>query len=128
MGTQEKLKHIKEILATAFLNATDQSISMGLQYGYKSYPVDDGEVKGWAVDISVKEAGYGERTIQTLKFRRPDNIDIKKMEYHVLLELLTSTTFSSLIMWYEAAKMLATDVELQKEIIHETKKGNITTD
>jgi hypothetical protein len=127
MGTQEKLQHIKEILATTFLNATNQSIALGLQYKYESYPVEEDSIKGWCVDIIVKEAGYGERTIQTLRFRRPDNIDAKRMEYHVLLEVLTSLTMSSLLMWYEAAKILATDEELQKTIINETKKGDISS-
>lgn len=127
MGTAEKLQHIKEILGTTFLNATNQSISLGLQYKYNSYPVEEEDMKGWCVDIIVKEAGYGERTIQTLRFKRPNNIDAKKMEYHVLLELLTSLTLSSLLMWYEAAKLLATDQELQNQILDETKKGNISS-
>jgi hypothetical protein len=124
MGTTEKLKHLKEILAMSFLNATDQSIAYGLQYGYKSFPIEEGEARGWCVEISVKEAGYGERTIQSLRFNRPDNIDAKNMEYNVLLELMSSLTMCSMLTWYETAKMLASDPELQKHIIDETKENN----
>jgi hypothetical protein len=118
MGTQEKLKHIKEIVATAFLNATTQSAASGLQYGYKSYGVEEENFKGWCIDILVKEAGYGERTIQTLRYHRPDNIDAKNMEYHVLVQLIVEMTSSSCLTWYEVAKMLASDIQLQTAIIH----------
>ena len=82
MGTAEKLKVAKEILSTSFIQATDKSIAHGLQFKYNSYPVEEEEFKGWVVDIIVKEAGYAERTIQQFKYRRPNNIDAKNMEYH----------------------------------------------
>jgi len=49
------------------------------------------------------------------------------MEYHVILDVLGSLAQGALITWYEVAKMLATDTDLQKTIIDETKKGNITS-
>jgi hypothetical protein len=125
MGTTEKLKVAKEILAMAFLGATDKAIAEGLQFKYSSYSVEDGENKGWVVDIIVKEAGYSERTIQQLKYNWPTNIDPKNMEYHVILDTISALTQGALTMWYEVAKMLSTDEGLQKAIIDETKKGNI---
>jgi hypothetical protein len=97
----------------------------GLQFKYTSYPVP--EENGWALDVIVKEAGYSERTIQQFRCKKPDDIDIKNMEYHVILDVLGSLAQGALITWYEVAKMLATDTDLQKTIIDETKKGNITS-
>lgn len=124
MTTTEKLKVAKEILATSFINATERSIASGLQFKYSSYPEEE-EVKAWIVDIIVNEAGYGERTIQQFKYQRPNNIDAKNMEYHVILDVISILTQGALVSWYEVAKMLAADKELQKEIIDEAKKGDI---
>ena len=123
MTTTEKLTEIKKVLATCFINATDKAMEHGLQFKYTSYPVE--EEQGWALDVIVKEAGYSERTIQQFKYLRPDNIDAKNMEYHVILDVLGSLAQGALITWYEVAKMLATDVDLQKVIIDEAKKSNI---
>lgn len=125
MTTTEKLTEIKKVLATCFINATDKAMEHGLQFKYTSYPVE--EEQGWALDVIVKEAGYSERTIQQFRYKRPDNIDAKNMEYHVILDILGSLAQGALITWYEVAKMLATDTDLQKTIIDETKKGNITS-
>lgn len=125
MTTTEKLTEIKKVLATCFINATDKAMEHGLQFKYTSYPVE--EEQGWALDVIVKEAGYSERTIQQFRYKRPDNIDAKNMEYHVILDVLGSLAQGALITWYEVAKMLATDTDLQKTIIDETKKGNITS-
>lgn len=132
MGTTEKLKAAKEILAMSFLHATEKSAAQGLQFGYKSYPSDDiffgnneTPVKGWIVDIKVKELGYGERDIQQFRYPRPENIDAKNMEYHVILDVMSNLIQGALISWYELAKHLATDTELQKSIIDEAKKGDI---
>jgi len=125
MTTTDKLKIAKEILATSFLTATERSMASGLMYSYKSYPMDTEEFKGWAVDILVKEAGYGERTIQQFKYQRPNNIDAKNMEYHVIVDVIGALAQGALISWYELAKYLASDTELQKEIINEAKKGDI---
>lgn len=124
MSTTENLKQIKTVLATCFLTATEKCLADGLQFKYTSYPMKDNE-NAWAVDIIVKEAGYSERTIQQFKYLRPDNIDPKNMEYHVILDVLGSLAQGALITWYEVAKMLATDVDLQKVIIDEAKKSNI---
>ncbi len=125
MTTTEKLKVAKEILATSFTNATEMSMASGLQYKYSSYPVEEEEFKGWAVDIIVKEAGYGERTIQQFKYQRPNNIDAKNMEYHVIVDVIGALTQGALISWYEVAKYLASDESMQKAIIDEAKKGDI---
>lgn len=125
MTATEKLTEIKKVLATCFINATDKAMEHGLQFKYTSYPVE--EENGWALDVIVKEAGYSERTIQQFRYKKPDNIDAKNMEYHVILDVLGSLAQGALITWYEVAKMLATDTDLQKTIIDETKKGNITS-
>lgn len=125
MGTAEKLKVAKEILSTSFLNASERSIASGLEFKYNSYPEEDGEFKFWVIDIIVKEAGYGEKNIQQFKYQRPSNIDAKNMEYHVIVEVIGHLTQGALISWYEVAKFLAGDKEVQKFIIDETKKDNI---
>jgi hypothetical protein len=133
MGTSEKLTIAKEMLATSFMLATENSMVQGLQYAYKSYPVDqdneDGtSYKAWHMDIIVKELGYGEKTIQQLRFLRPNNIDAKNMEYHVIIETMAAMTQGALTMWYEVGKMLASDKELQKEIRDDATKSDFTTD
>jgi hypothetical protein len=132
MNTTDKLTVVKEVLATSFMLATEKSLAQGLQFAYKSYPVDtplaDGTThKSWNFDFLVKELGYGETTIQQLRFDRPNNIDAKNMEYHVCIEVIAALTQGALTMWYEVGKMLAQDKEIQKEIIDETKKDNITS-
>lgn len=124
MGTTERLKIAKEILATSFINATDKSIAHGLQFKYNSYPIEEENFKGWAVDIIVKEAGYGEKTIQQFKYQRPANIDHKNMEYHVIVDVIGNLTQGALTTWYEVGKLLASDKLLQKAIIDETKKDH----
>ena len=125
MGTTEKLKIAKEILATSFINATEKSLASVLEYKYSSYPIDEPEFKGWAVDIIVKELGYGERTIQQFKYARPASVDAKNMEYHVIVDVIGALTQGALISWYEVAKYLASDESIQKAIIDEAKKGDI---
>jgi hypothetical protein len=130
MGTKDKLEVAKSILATCFLTATDKSLASGLQYSYKSYPVEDisfskedSPIKGWAVDIIVKELGYGENTIQQFLYQRPDNIDHLNMEFNVLLDIISNLTQTALITWNETAKLLNRDKDLQKEI-KDAKKNN----
>jgi hypothetical protein len=125
MTTTEKLKVAKEILATSFLNATQKAVESGMQFKYDSYPLEDKESKGWVVDIIVKEPGYKERAIQQFRYQRPNNIDAKNMEYHVIVDVIGALTQGALISWYEVAKFLASDSEIQKIIIDETKKGDI---
>jgi hypothetical protein len=127
MGTTERLKVAKEILATSFLNATERSLAHGLQYSYKSYPVETSEFRGWIVDIIVKEAGYGEHVIQQFKYEWPNNIDPKNLEYNVVVDVISSLTQGCLISWYEVAKYLASDSEIQKKIIDEAKEDNIAS-
>jgi hypothetical protein len=132
MGTTEKLNVVKEILATSFMLATEKSLAEGLQFAYKSYPVEDATpegltIKAWHFDFIVKELGYGEHVIQQLRFDRPNNIDAKNMEYHVCVEAIAAITQGALTTWHEVAKFLAGDKELQKMIIDEAKKDNISS-
>ncbi len=132
MKTAEKLKIVKEILATTFVLASEKAIAQGLTYTYKSYPdeIEEGEetFKFWNIDILVNEAGYGQKTIQQFRFGRPNNIDAKNMEYHSIVEVLSSIVQTGITTWYEVGKMLAADKDIQKDIIDETKKGTIITD
>jgi hypothetical protein len=125
MTTTEKLKIAKEILATSFINATEKSIAHGLEFKYSSYPMEDGETKFWVVDIIVKELGYGEKSIQQFRYPRPNSVDAKNMEYHVIVDVIGALTQGALISWYEVAKFLASDKEIQKVIIDEAKKDNL---
>ena len=125
MTTTEKLLHLKEIIARAFIQASDKGMVHGLSFRYKSEPVEHEEFKGWQVQIIVGEAGYGERTIQEFKFVRPSGADAKHMEYLVLSEIIGDLAFGALHTWYEVAKMLAIDTDLQKAIINETKENNL---
>lgn len=133
MGTTEKLNVVKEILATSFMLATEKSMSQGIQFAYKSYPVDEKDSEGiiairsWHFDFIVKELGYGEHVIQQLRFARPNGIDAKNMEYHVCVEAIAAITQGALTTWHEVAKFLAADKELQKNIIDEAKKDNISS-
>lgn len=134
MGTTEKLQVIKEVLANTFVLATHRAQQYGLQFSYKSYPVDveateDSEAfKAWHVDIFVKEPGYPEVNLQQFRYPRPSGIDAKNMEYHVLVEVLAAFTETSLFTWLQVGKMMNTDQELQKEIINEATQSNIITD
>ena len=132
MKTAERLKIAKEILATSFVLASEKSESDGLIFRYKSYPEEVKEdkyiLKAWHFDIIVKELGYGEKVIQQFRYPRPNNIDAKTMEYHVIIEVLSALTQGALITWYEVGKILNTDKEMQKGIIDEAKKSNISTD
>ena len=134
MGTTEKLQVIKEVLANTFMLATNRAQQHGLQFTYKSYPVDveatdDNEAfKAWHVDILVKEAGYSEVIIQQFRYPRPAGIDVKNMEYHVLVEVIAAFTETSVFTWLQVGKMMNTDEELQKQIIDEATQSNFTTD
>jgi len=127
MTTTEKLKNLKEILATCFINTNEKSISHGIEYKYTSMKETHDDTDFWVVSIIVKELAYGERTIQEFRYPKPSGIDIKNMEYHVLLDLLCSLTHGALTTWHEVSKMLATDTELQKSIIDESKEDNISS-
>jgi hypothetical protein len=122
ISTKDKLSVLKEVFAESFMLATTESISQGLQFKYKSTAIEHEEQRGWTVEIMVKEAGYPERIIQVFAYNRPDNIDTYRMEYEALLNVMSSIVQTSLITWYEAAKYLATDKELQKEIIKDLKE------
>ena len=134
MKTAERLKLLKEVVATSFMLASEKSAQSGISFSYKSYPVDIAEsdksagFKAWHFDVTVKELGYGEHTIQQFRFPRPNNIDAKNMEYHVLIEVIAALTQGALLTWFEVGKILNTDKEMQKEIIDEATQSNFTTD
>lgn len=120
MGTNKKLEIIREILSTSFLTATEKSLDQGLKFKYKSYFCEDiafGQevvtIKGWIVDIVVFEAGYGEKIIQQFSYPKPNNIEVKNLEYHALLDVLSNLIQTSIISYYELGKILATDIQLQ---------------
>ena len=115
MGTKEKLIIAKEILATAFVAATEQATATGMRFKYKSYPVEE-DFKGWKFEVIVSQLGYPEQTVQEFQFKRPDNIDAKNMEYNVILHVITAMTQTAMLSWYQLAKMLNTDKELQNEV------------
>ena len=129
MKTAEKLAVAKELLATAFVVASEKSTAEGFTFKYKSYPAEIQEdkyiLKAWHVDIIVAELGHGEKVIQQFRLPRPNNIDAKNMEYHAIIEVLATLTQGALVTWYEVGKILAQDKEMQKEIIDEATKGNI---
>lgn len=131
MKTAERLAIAKELLATAFVVASEKSTTEGLTFKYKSYPEEVKEnkfiLKAWHVDIIIAEAGHGEKTIQQFRLPRPNNIDAKNMEYHAIVEVFATLTQGAITTWYEIGKILANDKEMQKEIIDEAKKGNIAT-
>jgi len=122
MGTAEKLKVAKEILAQVFIDATTSSAESGLMFKYKSQPVETEEFKGWTFDIIVKEPAYPERTIQQFRYQRPNNIDAKNMEYHVVIAVLAQMTQSAILTWDHLGKLLNTDEKLQKEALETTKE------
>lgn len=129
VSTSIKLRVAKEILATAFINANENSITQGLSYKYTSRPIEEGEVKGWSFQISVKELGYGEKVLQEFNFQRPNNIDAKNMEYHVIVQMITFLTKDAIDTWYQIGKELATDKELQiqaKESLNGESKDNFS--
>jgi hypothetical protein len=131
ISTSIKLKVLKELIATVFINANQLSVSDGLTFKYKSYPHEDLEFKGWKFDLIVAELGYGEKTIQEFRFHRPENIDPKNMEFHVITEIFTRLVQTSLVQWYELGKLLAVDKEFQKqakESLHGEQENIITSD
>lgn len=132
MGTTEKLNIAKELLSTSFLQATEKGMASGLAFSYKSQPCDDisfGKevvpIKGWTFDVIVREAGYGERTIQQFAYGRPASVDAKNFELLVIQEVFSHLVQGALISWYEVAKYLATDVQMQS-IIRDAKESDFT--
>ena len=109
-------------------NLDEFDVTDGKERGMEEIKEEKHIFKAWHVDIIVAELGHGERTVQQFRLPRPNNIDAKTMEYHAIIEVLATLTQGALITWYEVAKMLATDKEMQKTIIHEATKGPIITD
>lgn len=133
MGTTEKVRALKEAIATAFIETTTRNETTGIQYKYKSFPiyleraVDDlvgvqPEVKGWCFQIIVKEPAYPERILQEFKYERPNNIDVKSMEWHVLVNILSELINTSGFVWNQLGTILNTDTDMQKTAIDSLKQ------
>jgi hypothetical protein len=127
-GTQEKLKIAKELLAGAFIGATTLSAESGTSIKYVSKAVvlaeaegDLPAINGWSFDIVLKEPACPERTLQHWDFERPNNIDPKNMEYHVICAILSELTQTAVLTWNQLGKLLNTDLALQSVAI-KTKK------
>lgn len=136
---KDKCKFLKEVVAKIFVNINMKNTEKGinLQYKYVSGPIEDedketGEkVKGWEFSIVVKELGYPDKTIQSFRFQRPNNIDRYSIEYNVFTLVLTTMTETSLITWNELGKSLNKDTEFRKESInklHDDKETDSNTD
>jgi len=116
MGTKEKLEVAKEILAITFMAATENAASSGMKFKYKSFAIEEEKgSKGWQFEVIVSELGYPDKSVQEFKFERPANVDVKNMEYNVILHVITALTETAMLSWYQLAKMLNTDKKLQEE-------------
>jgi len=107
----------------AGLNTKNSKSGINEIVKYKSEPVELDNFKGWIFSISIFELGHSERTIQELRFNRPDNIDVYNMEYNVLLSVLSSSMETSILTWNELGKALNTDPQLQ-EVAREVLRNN----
>ncbi len=117
VSTTVKLKVAKEILAKVFIDATSSSITEGIIFKYKSYPVEiDENNSGWVFDLIYKEPASPERILQQFTFKRPSNIDAKNMEWHVIISVLTEMLRNSATMWDKLGKLLNTDISLQETV------------
>lgn len=126
MGTSEKLKAAKELLANVFVDATTCSATSGISYKYKSENVDipDTDEKGWIFQVIIREPGYRERILQEFKFKRPDNIDAKNMEYHVIISVMSQLLQTSALTWNQLGILLNSDLQLQETAKKVIKDGN----
>lgn len=133
MGTSEKVKALKEAIASAFIETTTRNEASGTQYRYKSFPIYEEravdalegvhpETKGWCFQIIVKEPAYPERILQEFNYQRPNNIDVKTMEWHVLVNILSELISTAGFAWNELGKILNTDTDLQKTAIDSLKQ------
>lgn len=125
LGTSEKLKAVKELLAQVFVDATTCSATSGLMYKYVTKPIEteDGE-KGWVFQIILKEPAHRERILQEFKFKRPDNIDAKNMEYHVIISVLSQVLQTATLTWNQLGMLLNSDLTLQETARKVIKNGN----
>jgi len=130
---KEKVQILRAAVAIIFagINSRNQDRGINLTYKYKNEPVEEEEFRGWQFIISVKELGYGERDIQVLSFKRPDNIDRYNMEYNVLMAVLSSCVETSLFTWEHVGKQLNLDKEMQQtalKAIQDGEENNSNTD
>jgi hypothetical protein len=125
LGTSEKLKVAKELLANVFVDATTCSATSGMMYKYvtKAVETEEGD-KGWVFQVILKEPAYKERILQEFKFKRPDNIDAKNMEYHVVISVLSQILQTAALTWNQLGMLLNSDLTLQataKKVIKDGK-------
>ncbi len=115
IGTSTKVKVAKEMLAKVFIDATTASATSGTFYKYKSEAVEiEPGVKGWVFSVILKEPATPERVLQEFKFARPDNIDAKNMEYHVIISVYAQLLMTAALTWNQLGKLLNTDLGLQE--------------
>ena len=114
---KNKVQTLKAAVAIIFagINSKNQEQGINATYKYSSTPVEEKEFKGWVFSIYVTELGHRERMLQTLRFKRPENIDKYNMEYNVLMSVLSSGMETALITWNELGKTLNTDPQLQEK-------------
>jgi len=125
LGTAQKLKVVKEMLANVFVDATTCSATSGMMYKYVTKPVETEEGdKGWVFQIILKEPAYKERILQEFKFQRPDNIDAKNMEYHVVVSVLSQVLQTAALTWNQLGMLLNSDLGLQETAKKVIKDGN----
>ena len=114
---KNKVQTLKAAVAIIFagINSKNKEEGINATYKYKSEPVDEKDFKGWVFSVSIAQLGHKERMLQTLRFKRPDNIDKYNMEYNVLMSVLSSGMETALLTWNEIGKTLNVDPQLQKK-------------
>jgi len=115
---KQKVENLRLILATMFMsvNKNHEAMGTGLTYKYenKPYENEDGS-KGWLLSMSVKEAGHGERILQSYPFEKKNGQDRYTMEYNVLISLFCIFADTTLTQYNEIGKMLNVDPKMQEK-------------
>jgi len=116
---KENVDQMYDILDKVFnnINNKNRQLGSGLQFGYNmNVNLPDKKLKKpatYTCDISLREAGHGERILQTFTYERPDNIDVHSMKYQVMQSVITIMFESTMLQWNEIGKLLNTDDSLQ---------------
>lgn len=117
---KEKREAMLDLFDRMFNQINTKNKGTGLNFFYKLDVTPGKEKKDpttYSFNISVKEAGYPERILQTFPYHKPDSMDRFTMEYEVLVSVLTLGMESSLFHWNQLGKMLNVDKELQDAAI-----------
>lgn len=120
---KEKVEEMFDVLDTVFndINTKNKKLGTGLQFNYL-YNVLPGDKKldkpvSYTIDIKLREAGHGERVLQTLVYHKPKSYDLNTMKYQVIVSVITLMFESTMLQWNELGKLLNTDPSLQKAAI-----------